>query len=418
MNIFNYLGNIVYDVKNFFYKKNSFVYGSSYLLGQKGAIWVNVDKPNELYNTIPQVKAVVDKKALMFSNMDIKLIDSSTGEKVDDPEFYKLMANPNILQAMNDWLRQYKTQEQVYGNQFMYKNKPSNLIKYPLSLMNISPRYMTPYLTGKVFNQVKIEDVIAFYEYYEDGDKTKKRFETTDILFSRINDIDNPIIGVSPLSNLIYPISNIKAAYEYRNVIMTEKGAIGILSNESKDAMGAIPLPPSEKKAIQDSYINNFGAGVGQQRIHITEASLKWQPMTYPTKDLMLFEEVDANTLTIIDSFGLNVNMFSNKNATYENVKNSIIQVYQDTIIPEADQFTQALGNFIGIEKGKEMLADFSHISILQDDENDKTDSLSKKIAAITQLSDKGIISNSTALEVINNLTGLNIISSNNNSLA
>lgn len=406
MKLFDYFGNI----KNFFYPKNYINYSSSYLVGQQGAVWVNVDQPSELYNTIPQVKLIVDKKALMFSNMDLKLVDSSTGEEVGDEEFNKLINNPNPLQSMNDWLRQMKIQEQVYGNQFVYKNKPSNLTKYPVSLINISPRYMAPYLTGKVFNQTELNGIIAYYEYQQNGNEQKIRYEVDSVLYQRLNDIDNPIIGISPIQYLRFPISNIKAAYEYRNVIMTQKGAIGILSNESKDSMGAIPMTKEEKQRLERAYSNDYGIGAGQTKVHLTEASLKWQPMTYPTKDLMLFEEIDSNTLTLIDAYGLNANLFSIKDSTFENIKNSIVQTYQDTIIPEADQFTQALTKFLGVEKGKEIVADYSHISILQDNEKDGADLLQQRINSISQLSDKGIITNQMALEAINNMTGLQLV--------
>jgi HK97 family phage portal protein len=392
MNIFDYLGNVIKNGSSYFYKKNTY-YGSSYMLGSKGATFVDVQKPNELYNTIPQVKTVIDRKALMFANMELKLVNKSDGTEVEDVDFSNLINNPNPLQSMNDWLRQFKQQEQVYGNQFIYKNTPSALSKYPTSLQNISPRYLAPYLTGKVFDQTTIEGIIAYYEYYLEGSSTSKRkFDVNEILYSRLNDIDNPIIGVSPIFYLIYPISNTKLAYEYRNVIMGEKGAIGILSNESKDSMGGIPLKKEERKRIEDSYTNEYGVGAGQRRIHLTEASLKWQPMTYPTKDLLLFEEIDANLNTIVDAFGLNINIFSSKNATFENVKNSLIQCYQDTIIPEADQFAQSLTNFIVKDKTKEIRASYEHVAILKESEAEESAELKTKIDSVTQLVNANII--------------------------
>lgn len=400
-------------LRDFFYKKNQlYSKGSSYLVGQKGAVWLTVDEPYKLYNCIPQLKNIISKKAMMFSNMSLKLVNKSTGEVIDDKEFYNFINNPNVMQSMNDWLRQYKEQEQVYGNQFIYKNKPSSLSKYPVSLTNISPRFITPYLTGKTFDQVSLDAIISHYEYYDATASTKRRFETSEVLFSRLNDLDNPIIGVSPLESLIYPISNTKAAYEYRNVIMTEKGAIGILSNESKDSMGAIPVDSGDRAKIERSYQKEYGIGSGQSRIHITEASLKWQPMTYPTKELMLFEEIDANQNTLLDAFGINRNLY--KDSTFENLKSGLIQTYQDTIIPEADQFTQALTKFIITDKNFEIVADYSHLQILQSDKSKEADTISKQIAAINQLVSLRMISNQEAIEAINKLTGMSFIPQSN----
>jgi len=179
-----------------------------------------------------------------------------------------------------------------------------------------------PFLSGKYFDQVNVEDVVKYYEYIENN-RTTNKFESQSMLWSRLTDLDSMLVGTSPIHSLKFPVSNIEHAYAYRNVIMSEKGAIGILSNESKDQMGSMPISAGEKKRIHDEYIGGSGIGRDQKRVILTEASLKWQPMSYPTKDLMLFEEIDANTMTIVDQFGLNINIFSNKNATFENVKQS-----------------------------------------------------------------------------------------------
>lgn len=398
------MANILNSLLNFFKGDNGFGgynLQASYMIGQKGAVWINTSKPYEVYSSIPQFKAVIDKKALMFANMDLQLIDKKTGDIIEDSDFVKLIKNPNILQSMNDWLRQYKLQEQVYGNQFMYKNKPSSLAKYPVALWNVSPYYIKPHLTGKLWDQIELSGIIQKYEYTEHG--KSRNFTPDEILYSRINDLDNPIIGCSPVMNLKFPLTNTKLAYEYRNVIMGEKGAIGILSNQSKDSMGSVPMTPEEKERIHDEYIKKNGVKSGQKRVLLTEAALNWQPMTYPTKDLLLFEEIDANMITLCDAFGININIFSSKNATYENVKNSMIQTYQDTIIPEADQFTQSLSSFIGIPENIELRASYDHIQILKDAKTASADRLKTMIESLNNAVASGLLELQQAQLIIQN---------------
>lgn len=394
-------------LQNIFYRQSDkFYFRNSYRLGQKDAVYLDTEKPYELYNTIAELKQVVDKKAIMFSNMEIKLIKSDTREEVEDKDLMNLLQNPNIFQSMNKWLRNFKTQEQVYGNQFIYKNKPSKLSKYPASLINISPTYMKPFLTGKVYDQISIEGIISKYVYEDESGK--KNYETKDILLTKLDDLDNPILGKSPLVSLRLPLTNTKLAYDYRNVIMSEKGAIGILSNRSSDAVGKIPLSKEDKDRINNQYGNEYGIGAGQKRVILTENDLQWQPMTYPTSDLLLFEEVDANKLTIVDHFGLNINIFSNKNATFENVKQALIQCYQDTIIPEADEFMQALGKFLNIPVGTELYASYDHLSILQVDKEREENVISKRVASVNQLVTSGIVTPEMAQQMIESI-GLEI---------
>jgi len=384
---------------NFFRNKMGWIQ-PSFMIGQTGAIWMDVQKPYELYNEIPQLKSVVDKKATMFANMEIKLYNVKSGSEVEDKDLQKLLQNPNPLQSQNEWLRDYKQQHSVYGNQFMRKNKVS-MAKYPLTLFNISPRYLKPILTGKLFDQIIREDIISGYELMTAG--IIQKFPGEEILFTKMNDIDNPIIGLSPIRGLQYPLTNTKLSYEYRNVLMAKRGALGMISNEGKDSMGAIPMKPEQKMALAKDYTNNYGIGADQAKVIITEASAKWTPMSFPTREMMLLEEVEANFLTIIDMYGMNVNLFSNKNATFENIKNSIIQVYQDTIIPEADLFTQALGPFIGIPEGTRLIASYEHLSIMKENKERGMGAIESIVRSLTQAVQAQILQPAQATRILQN---------------
>lgn len=379
--------------------------GSSYVFGQKGAVWINAGQPWLHYNEIPALKTVIDRRAMMFSNMRLMLVDKE-GNTIEDEQMNLLLNNPNCEQSQNDFLNEYQTQLCVYGNQFMYRNKPSTLLKYPKALWNVSARYVQPETTGKIFDQVETQGIISGYAYEMGG--TKRMFEPTEILFTKIKDLDNPIIGKSPIFNLKFPLSNTKAAYEYRNVIMTEKGAIGILSNETKDAMGSVPMGKEEKAAVENQYGKDYGISEHQRKIILTNASLKWQPMTYPTRDLMLFDEVDADKRDIIDAYGLNQNIFSSLNGTtYENLKNSLVMCYQDTIQPAADTFVQALAPFIGVPEGLKLVASYEHLSILKENKLKGMQSIQAVVTSLTEAVQGGLVSRLQAETILANELGV-----------
>lgn len=400
------LGQYIGQISNYLFSgknkyKMFFVPNSNQILGKNQALWVDVDAPYDLFNTIPMLNSVIRKKALMFANMELKLVDVKTNEPIDDSEFYRLIQNPNPTQSMNVWLRNFKEQEQVYGNQFIYKNKPSRLTKYPSSLQNVSPKYLKVNLTGKYFDQVTMEGIVKNYELV--NMPQEKPFDVKDILWTRISDLDNPLVGVSPIKSLKFPVSNSKAAYEYLNVISTEKGAIGILSNQTKDAVGALPLDPDERKEIEQQYGKDYGLSEDQRKIILTNASLAWTPMSYPTKDLLLLEQIDKYDLAIIDHFGLNANIFSSKSATYENVVNSLKLCYQDTIIPEADEFAQSLTSFLGVDKTKaKIIASYDHIPVLSKDLNSQISTIDMLVNSLTNMIQANLITVPQAVAMLN----------------
>jgi len=274
----------------------------------KGALYIDTSVPYDLYNTIPQLRTVVDKLASMFSNGVFKIENIKTNQIEPLPEdLQKLLENPNPLQPQNEFLKQYLTQLIVYGNQFIYKNKPSKLQKYPSSMLNVSPANIKPILTGKVFEQLDIKGIVKEYEYTE-GLSYKRVFDVSTVLWSKIADLDNPVAGYSPLKAMKYPLSNTVAAYQYLNVISSEKGAIGVLSTSNKDAMGALPMTADEKAEIERIYREENGIEDNQKKIHITTGSVTWAPMSYPTKDLLLMEQIDANFLIILNILNASIN--------------------------------------------------------------------------------------------------------------
>lgn len=393
----NWLSNFLRHAKNGFFIQTHFI-------GHKGPVWLDVNVPQSLYGEIPQLTTVVDRRSDMFSNMEL-FLENAKGERIEDKDFEKLIRNPNPLQSMNDWLKQYEQQKLIYGNQFLLKKQPSRLSKLPALIWNVSPAYCVPVLTGRIFDQTEIKGIVEKYEFQQY--QAKETFETEDILWSRITDLDNPLIGKSKLYGLKFPLSNTKLAYEYRNVIMGERGMLGILINKKKDAMGSVPLTKEEKDRLEKQHTVNYGIGEGQKKIMITETDVDYKATSYPTKDMLLFEEVEANFKTICEHFGLNINIFFN--STFENVKNGIIQSYQDTIIPEADNFAQALTSFLGIKEGFKIRASYDHLQVLKSDEQKEAQTLKTRAEAITQMINGKIIVPEVGLELFNEITGLNL---------
>lgn len=375
------------------------------LIGYQGPVWIDTAYGKEVYFETPQIKLVYDRFVSMYTNMKIlKVKTNSKGmdEVVEDVDLMRLFDQPNPAQSNNAWLAERALQLLLFGNRFTYKNKPSTVSKYPQALWNMSPLYITPVLTGKIFDQVKLSGIISHYEY-RDPRYGNKDVKTDEMLWSKIPGLDDPLKGVSKLKGYTMPISNIQAAYEYLNVISARRGAIGMLSNESaKDSMGgSYPLEKDEKQRIYDKHIEGYGISPEQKHIILTEASLKWTPMSYPTKDLLLLEQIEANTLTIIDSLHMNANIFAQKNVTYENIRQGYIQTYTDAIQPFADLDMQELTRFLEIEPGYRLKASYDHLQIMKENKLKNWEGISKVISSLQQLVDTGLLAKPAAMAIL-----------------
>ena len=113
-----------------------------------------------------------------------------------------------------------------------------------------------------------------------------------------------------------------------------------------------------------------YGIFDGQKRKIITNSSLKWQPMSFPMKDLMLLECIESDFQSICAAYGADRDLFpSTKGATFENKNNGLKATYQNTIQPQADDFINTLNNALGLFKqGLYLEACYDHVPVLQED--------------------------------------------------
>lgn len=356
--------------------------------GIKQPVWIDTQNAWEWFLSIPELRAVIDKRASMMCGNIPRLYDKN-GVEVEKHWFLDLVAKPNPMQSWSDVVYSLSVNDALYSNVFAYC--PERTGKIRNLILPLPSNKMQIVLSGRVLKQMDREGMINGYKFEYDNDKIEA-LELKDVIYITTPDGMNIVNPTSRIDALKYPLSNIKASYHKRNVLLENIGAIGILSAQKSDLGGNIPMTPEERREIQKDWYNR-----SKDELIITESQVDWKPMSYPTKDLMLFEELTADKLAIIDAYGMNSNLFSSEQgSTFTNVRDSIRMVYTDTIIPETQQMYDSMCHQFGLsDEGYKIVADFSHIPVLQEDEekkattlNTRADALQKIINANVPLSD------------------------------
>lgn len=363
---------------------NNFNGYNTRIFGQKTAVWIDTGEAFKHYVEIPELRAVINKRAGMIASARPLLLNEA-GEVVTDHWFNKVMENPNPTQSWADVIFSIGVNDGLYSNSFIYAPKRSfNIITLFLPLPSDRVEIVT---TGRKLKQIEIEGLIKEYIFhYDDGDK--ETLNVKDVVYITSPDGMNIVKPVSRLEALKYPLSNIRASYHKRNVLLENIGSIGILSAKNSDIGGAIPLTPEEKKDIQNDWYRR-----SKDEIIITEADVTWSPMSYPTKDLLLFEELDADKIALIDAYGLNIYIFSqDKGATFTNVKEGVKMAYTDTIIPETVKIYDSITEQLGLDKdGLRLVPDFSHVAALQVDALAASTALKTRAEALEKINIAGV---------------------------
>lgn len=374
------------------------------LWGVKTPVWIDTNNAWEWFLSIPELRAVIDKRASMMSS-NVPVLYDADGNVVTNHWLNDLIKKPNPMQSWGDVVYSLSVNDALYSNAFAYcpmrtMNVRNLMITLPSGKIQID-------LNGTTLKQMDVNGLINGFTFKYDAQKFEK-LSIEDVIYLTTADGMSIVKPTSRLDALKFPLSNIKASYHKRNVLLENIGAIGILSAQNSDMGGVIPMTPEEKRQIQRDWY-----GRSRDELMITESQVNWTPMSYPTRDLMLFEELTADKLAIIDAYGLNYNLFSSdKGATFTNVRDSIRMVYTDTIIPETQEMYNTIMQQLKLaDEGYYLKADFSHLPVLQDDEQSKataeklnvdTQSVKiKDILAINAAIMRGELTRDTAINMI-----------------
>ena len=386
LNIWENFFGITFNRQNrFINQANQLMPYSNQIWGVKKAVWIDTNNAWEWFMTIPELRAVIDKRASMMASNHVRLYDEN-GDEILNHWFLDMVNNPNPVQSWSDVVYSLSVNDALYSNAFGYSPVRSFDIRNMfVPLPSNKVQIMT---SGKKLRQMDVEGLIDGYRFEYDNNEFES-LELKDVIYLATNDGMNLIRPTSRIDALKYPLSNIKAQYNKRNVLLENIGAIGILSAQNSDMGGAIPMTPEEKRQIQRDWYNR-----SKDEVIITESQVNWQSMSYPTRDLMLFEELNADKIAIIDAYGMNVNLFSSeKGTTFTNVRDSVRMVYTDTIIPETQQMYDTMAHQMGLaQQGYKIVADFTHLPVLQDDEQMKAQSLNTKADAINKIIQAGVL--------------------------
>lgn len=369
-----------------FYESDNYYYNEQ--IGSKTPIYIDMHNLDIVYHENTHVKTVINNDAEMVSKLEW-VHKNKNGDIIENSKIVDLLYNPNPLQSGKDFIFNLVVNEDVFGNAFVYKNQVMGTAK---ALFVLPSKGMEVLLTGKIFNQVKIEDIIKGYKLKLND--YNESFDTKDVILFRQND-SNLILAESKLKALKPQISNLKSAYDSRNVLLNERGANGILSYKGGESL--IGLSPEQIKKGEEQLTEDYGIKKGQRKIKISQVPVDYKSMSFPTKDLLLFEEVEDDFNCILDAYGQNINIYSRNNGTtFNNFKESLKGIYQNTIIPKAERIANTLTNALITDNSGSYLEAVFNVDVLQEDVKQKNEAFKTKVDALISLRDRAYIDEAT----------------------
>jgi len=330
------------------------------------------------YQTCPPLAAIINRKAQAFVNGKTFVLNSQQKEAqgADAAKMRKLLSNPNPLQSGMQFEAQGYTYLELFGFNIIMPIKPIGFKDNidATSLWNIPASWIDINATQEIFARsggVGLQDIAFNFN----GIRTVIPVADLIIIRDFTPSFYTLTFPGSKLQAMEKPINNIIGAYDSRNTLMNYRGALGILSRDSGNSQfEAVGISEEEKKQLQEDF-RRYGLRSRQWHVIITQAQLKWQQMGYPTKDLLLMEEVEESTRAICAGQNFPPFILGLADTTYNNMNAAEKGLYQNATIPDACNYYDQMTTAFDLQRRNLHIdKDYSHIPVLQDDKKTLAD--------------------------------------------
>lgn len=357
-----------------------------------------VDKRRALIACTP-FATVIERCGSMFSNGKFYVTDKDGNEYLDDEKgkygkIRSLLKHPNPIQSGRQFNKQVEITLKTFGFCPIYTFRALRS-EVPVSMWIIPPELFHIEIDSNIWKKSKLEDVVKKAWIMWGNENIHLENDEYFIVSDANADISMSEQGLSynhVTDSLSKPINNWIAQMIARGTLIVDGGPKGVLCNNANgDIYGDNSLNPGEVDRLNENFKRKYGIVGKLFSILVTTANVKWVPITGNSEDLKLHQEDKECRNAICNALGINPNVLIS-DSTYDNQNGAKRDAYQDLVIPDSENYCEALTR--AIAGGGEIVIrlDYSHISVLQEDKKNAASALSLVSNAIRNLYNDGII--------------------------
>ena len=356
-----------------------------------------IEGQRNAYAFCPAVTAVINMKVAMSMNGRSYFSDNKGGE-------LKTTTIKTIEAQGTQFKMFYKTMVQVFGKAYIYGRKLPGISNVEYFIM---PNW-------EVVVNVDTTDFfgtkVRYYTWNHNGRsitvQPEEVFIINDTGFDFLNPQQQYTKGGSRLISLGDAVQNIIAAYEARNMLLTNGGPPVIVSPE-KSAVGADIMMPGDKAELEQKLVDRYGFQRGKKLLAIATMPLRALKVGVTAGDLAAFEEVNNDWKEICTGYGLSPYLFGISDTTFTNFSEAQKSAYQNTIIPEQANENEQITRYYKLNNA--LMSDFSHVECLQKSKKEEIDSFSALMSGLKTGIDAGIYTAEQARKIIIDNSNINL---------
>ncbi len=357
-----------------------------------------VDKRRALIACTP-FATVIERCGSMFSNGKFYVTDKDGNEHLDYEKgkygkIRSLLKHPNPIQSGRQFNKQVEITLKTFGFCPIYTFRALRS-EVPVSMWIIPPELFHVEIDYNIWKKAKLEDIVKKAWIMWGNENIHLENDEYFIVSDANADISMSEQELSynhVTDSLSRPINNWIAQMIARGTLIVDGGPKGVLCNNANgDIYGDSSLSPGEADRLNDKFKRKYGIVGKLFSILVTTANVKWVPITGNSEDLKLHQEDKECRNAICNALGINPNVLIS-DSTYDNQNGAKRDAYQDLVIPDSENYCEALTRAIVGNDEIVIRLDYSHVSVLQEDKKNAASALSLVSNAIRNLYNDGII--------------------------
>lgn len=335
------------------------------------------------YALCSPLMSVISKKCAAIKNLRLAAT-TEDGEDLERPDAVRTMSHPNSAQGIADFVAYIEAMTQIFGKAYIVRMES-------VGLPEAFELFVVPNLC--VTENAAISPALSFMPDADIVDYTvticgsSMKIAKEDMFIVRDASYDLNACGgnISRMVSLQKPVNTFVASYEAVHELMVNRGMLAIISLTSgsgdiiRDAR--LPETESEKKNIQQAF-RKYGIRADQFKYAITSMNAAVSPVSSTITDLGLTDVQKACKKEIADIYQVPSVLLDVEGSTYANAKEAKTILYNDAIIPEANNIFSVLNRIYGFEDFK-VMPYYDHLELFQESKREQAAGMTNLVNAL-----------------------------------
>jgi len=360
----------------------------------------------EMYNTIPEVNAIISYIASVASKVPF-VLESSNGKIKESHPLIDLFNNPTSNDSYERWQSNNCASFFVLGNIYLNASKPSGFESFKRIYQ--LPSYLTKIYTNYTDKNGNLPDGIypsevVIKNYIVEENEKKLIYDYSEILHIKDSNINYSkgqwLYGQSRLYSAVMAITSLKSIYEAKVNAYQKGGAQFFISPQNP----MVSISPEEKSEWENNFFSNYGMTNGKSPYYFSNSPVNITAMGVNIAQLQLTQmsQHDFGILcAVIGGFPSRL-LNDNRASTYNNILEDKKSLYTSIIMPYLDLFWASINNYFNKELGNlRFRAYYDDIEELQKDKKTQAETYNAWFVLGESMRNAGYLTRNEVLQMM-----------------